>query len=132
MQTLNPSNTSVLQPFKKGIGVKVHTLKKRRQFLAVSGKKWVCPAFILQKGEAGQGETCPHFGFVVTRRMGGAVVRNRIRRRLREAIGACLDGQKLGVQLGHYVCIARKEAHQMPFSDLLHLFQKGFAFLGRH
>ncbi len=105
------------------------TLKKRRQFLAVSGgKKWVAPAFILQKGQAASSDTAPSFGFVVTRKMGKAVVRNRVRRRLKEAIRGLLK-EDFPVQLAHYVCVARGEAKEISFPVLLEQLKRAFAFL---
>ncbi|MGL4426816.1 MAG: ribonuclease P protein component [Alphaproteobacteria bacterium] len=105
------------------------TLKKRRQFLAVSGgKKWVAPAFILQKGQAASSDTAPSFGFVVTRKMGKAVVRNRVRRRLKEAIRGLLK-EDFPVQLAHYVCVARGEAKEISFPVLLEQLKRAFVFL---
>ncbi|MGL5784312.1 MAG: ribonuclease P protein component [Alphaproteobacteria bacterium] len=104
-------------------------MKKRRQFLAVSGgKKWVAPAFILQKGQAASSDTTPSFGFVVTRKMGKAVVRNRVRRRFKEAIRGLLK-EGFPVQLAHYVCVARGEAREISFPVLLEQLRRAFAFL---
>lgn len=61
-------------------------------------------------------EAAPRFGFTVTKRSGGAVERNRIRRRLKEAL-RLLD--PLPARLGHdYVIVARPEALSMPFQAL--------------
>jgi ribonuclease P protein component len=58
----------------------------------------------------------PRFGFTVTKQSGGAVRRNRIRRRLKEAL-RLLD--PLPARPGHdYVILARPEAQSMPFLDL--------------
>jgi ribonuclease P protein component len=58
----------------------------------------------------------PRFGLTVTKKTGGAVERNRIRRRLRAALGA---GAAL-VQPGEhdYVIVARREALDAPFDRL--------------
>ncbi|MGL4371867.1 MAG: ribonuclease P protein component [Alphaproteobacteria bacterium] len=105
------------------------TLKKRRQFLAVSGgTKWVSPAFILQKGQAASSDIAPSFGFVVTRKMGKAVVRNRVRRRLKEAIRELLK-EDFPVQLAHYVCVARGDAKEISLPVLLEQLKRAFAFL---
>jgi ribonuclease P protein component len=56
------------------------------------------------------------FGFTVTKQSGGAVQRNRIRRRLKEAL-RLLD--PLPARPGHdYVILARPEALSMPFRAL--------------
>lgn len=61
-------------------------------------------------------EVQPRFGFTVTKQSGGAVRRNRIRRRLKEAL-RLLD--PLPARPGHdYVILARPEALGMPFLAL--------------
>lgn len=58
----------------------------------------------------------PRFGFTVTKKLGGAVVRNRIRRRLKAAILELVDGHaRPGFD---YVLIARKAALDRPFAAL--------------
>ncbi len=55
----------------------------------------------------------PRLGFVVSRKNGNAVARNRIRRRLRNAVGS---GQ---LQPGNdYVIIANKEVAEAPFTEV--------------
>jgi ribonuclease P protein component len=108
-----------------------HRLKRRADFLrAAAGKRFHGKAFTLQAarraqtGPAGLGETGesglsaepPRFGFTVTKKIGNAVVRNRIRRRLREAVRT-LD--PLPARAGHdYVMIARAEALGSAFAAL--------------
>jgi ribonuclease P protein component len=61
-------------------------------------------------------EAQPRFGFTVTKQSGGAVQRNRIRRRLKEALRLL---NPLPAWPGHdYVILARPEALSMPFRDL--------------
>jgi ribonuclease P protein component len=61
-------------------------------------------------------EAQPRFGFTVTKQSGGAVQRNRIRRRLKEAL-RLLD--PLPARPSHdYVILARPEALGMPFLAL--------------
>jgi ribonuclease P protein component len=61
-------------------------------------------------------EAQPRFGFTVTKQCGGAVQRNRIRRRLKEALRLL---NPLPARPGHdYVIVARPEALGMPFSAL--------------
>lgn len=59
----------------------------------------------------------PRVGFTVTRKLGGAVERNRIRRRLKEAARLGLAER---VRSGRdYVIIGRPEAAVRPFSLLI-------------
>lgn len=56
------------------------------------------------------------FGLTVTKKTGGAVERNRIRRRLREA----LRQPGLASEPGHdYVIVARRDALEVPFKTLV-------------
>lgn len=90
-------------------------LKKRSEFLrAARGNRAGRSAFSLQAVDS---ETPgPRVGFTVTKRIGNAPERNRIRRRLREAARACADH----FQPQHdYVLIGRREALSQPFGKLV-------------
>ncbi len=56
-------------------------------------------------------------GFTATRKIGGAVVRNRARRRLREAARQTLP--ELGLPGVDYVFVARADAAAAPWPALL-------------
>ncbi|MDY0008804.1 MAG: ribonuclease P protein component [Bdellovibrionales bacterium] len=64
----------------------VPTLKTSHDFrrIAQTGQKWVTPAFIMQISK--NGNTGFRLGLTVSRKVGNAVVRNRAKRRLREAV----------------------------------------------
>lgn len=66
------------------------TLKRRSEFQRVrGGGRWSTPAFLVEgkpRDPAGSTIRGPRFGFTVTKKLGGAVTRNRIRRRLKSAI----------------------------------------------
>lgn len=116
-------------------------LRKRADFIAAaSGFKVPAPAFVLQIRERDRkrDETtqkaaeAPRVGFTVTKKIGNAVERNRIRRRLREVVRLC-DPRHL--RSGHdYVLIGRRAALTLPFARLAQDFdgalRRGFA--GRH
>ncbi len=106
-------------------------LKTRRQFLHVAGagRKWVAPGLILQ--------VCPHegdeavdvrVGFTVSRKVGGAVVRNRARRRLRQAAERVMPDQAAGAR--DYVLIGRRSTIERPFEDLVADLETALARLG--
>jgi len=63
------------------------------------------------------GDPQMRLGFTVTKKIGGAVVRNRARRRLREALRRVLPGP---ARPGHdYVVVARRAALAQPFAELV-------------
>ena len=91
-------------------------LTQRADFLAAAkGAKVPAGAFVLQARE--RGDSAPaRFGFTVSKKVGTAVERNRVRRRLKEIVrrNAALSGQN-----GHdYVLIGRRAALTMPFERI--------------
>ena len=79
------------------------SLRPRAEFLNVqnNGKKWVTPAFLffyLPDSDPAK------VGFTATKKLGGAVIRNRIRRRLKAA------ADQFAPTEGKMVFIARPEA----------------------
>lgn len=110
-------------------------LRRRADFLrAAKGKRFhargltlqaaarVFPAgsTLNQRGDQGGLAPCedslPRFGFTVTKQFGGAVQRNLIRRRLKEALRLI---EPLPARRGHdYVILARPEALAMSFGAL--------------
>lgn len=94
-------------------------LKKRSEFLRVrGGRSWRAASLVLQARERGT-EDCPgvaRFGFTATKRLGGAVTRNRARRRLKETVRAIAgDRARPGYD---YVVIARQGALTRKFGDM--------------
>ena len=98
-------------------------LRKRAEFVgAASGRRYSTPYFTLQARAHGRDDVAePGFGFTVTRKTGGAVERNRIRRRLKEAVRRGLSAaQPLAALPGHdYVLIGRRAALHGPFEAIL-------------
>ena len=102
-------------------------LRKRADFLrAAKGGRRHARAFTLQAADRsaadrsaaadGPAPEPPRFGFTVTKKVGGAAVRNRIRRRLKEALRLAAP---LSARAGRdYVVVARIEALTQPFLDL--------------
>lgn len=90
-------------------------LKKRSEFLTVSktDNKWVTPAFIIQVYERAPDGPF-RYGITASRKVGGAVVRNRAKRRLRVLIKEILpQAAQPGVD---YVFIARQGILKRDFS----------------
>jgi ribonuclease P protein component len=91
-------------------------LKRRADFLAATtGTKVPAGPIVLQtRWRDDRGPI--RVGFTVTKKTGNAVVRNRIRRRLKAAVG--LVAAKL-VRPGHdYVLVARAAAYDRAFAEL--------------
>lgn len=103
---------------------RVVRLRRRGEFVAAArGAKHGVEAFSLQmgrrRGREGAGDDVAGevgIGITVTRKIGNAVVRNRARRRLREALRQVLPGP---AKPGHdYVVVARPAALKTPFAEL--------------
>ena len=93
-------------------------LKRRPEFLAVasSGLKAAMPGLVLQARPRGDDEP-PRVGFTASRKVGGAVVRNRARRRLKAAAEQVLG--RSGRAGDDYVLIARSETVRRSFALLV-------------
>jgi ribonuclease P protein component len=90
-------------------------LTKRSEFVrAARGKRTGRSGFSLQAvpSEA----DVPGIGFTVTKAMGNAPARNRIKRRLREAARACAPAFR---PQHDYVLVGRREALSEPFARLV-------------
>lgn len=74
------------------------------------------PLFLLEMIDRKQPDALPRIGYTVTRKQGNAVERNRMRRRLREAIRLT---QGVSFLPGHdYVLVARRDMLDAPFSRI--------------
>lgn len=119
--------------------MRLETLKRRSEFDRLRrGRKWVAKGFILQAAPRKNdlaGDS-PRFGFVMSsralknKRAGsaakrpGAVLRNRARRRLKEAVRLLSASY---ARPGYdYVIIGRGEALHQRFADLLEDLQQAF------
>ncbi|MCF6198075.1 MAG: ribonuclease P protein component [Hyphomicrobiaceae bacterium] len=131
---------------------KLHTLKKRADFLrARNGRYYATSGLVLQASKAfapnsvmrGKRALAPsttdlrddeemrvakgaaRFGFTATKKLGNAVMRNRIKRRLRAAV------RQIAPQKAHtgyeYVLIGRASTLKRPFSCLLRDLTIAFA-----
>ena len=91
-------------------------LRKRAEFLAVRrGEKRRGRFFLLEVLDRGD-QDAARVGFTVTKKVGNAVVRNRIRRRLKEAVRVHAAGD---MQPGNdYVIVGREDVLAAPFAEI--------------
>ncbi len=105
-------------------------LKKRSDYLIVTkaGQRFVTPAFILQVYHRAP-EAPARVGFTASRKIGGAVERNRAKRRLRALVRQFLP--PLACQGTDYVLIARKEALTRTYTLIAEDLQKALVTLNK-
>ena len=97
---------------------KIERLKSRPQFLAAAkGVSEARGAVVVQRLDRGDGDPVVRLGFTATRKVGNAVIRNRAKRRLREAARAAAP--LLAVPGSDYVFIARMGTADRPWDRLL-------------
>lgn len=91
-------------------------LKRRQDFVAAAKAAYAAmPGMVVQARDR-KDVLPPRVGFTATKKLGNAVIRNRIKRRLRE-----IARLKLGslAEAGHdYVLIGRGLSCERPFADL--------------
>jgi ribonuclease P protein component len=92
-------------------------LKERADFLAAAaGVKVPAAAFVLQALARNDGKPA-RVGFTVSKKVGNAVERNRVRRRLREMVRR---SAALPPECGHdYVLVGRRTALTTPFCRMV-------------
>lgn len=92
---------------------KIGRLKKRPDFLWVreKGRKWVAPTMTVQILENGLSQC--RVGLIVTKKLGNAVTRNRIKRRLRAVAADCIDVSGLDI-----VILGRQATATEPYAHL--------------
>ena len=104
------------------------TFRRRAEFLrlAARGRKLSRPGFLMQ-ALLSSDEAPVRVGYTATKKIGNAVLRNRARRRLREAVRLTLAERKLcGVEL---VLVCRKETAILPFATLCASLESALAEL---
>ncbi|HKN27488.1 MAG TPA: ribonuclease P protein component [Roseiarcus sp.] len=130
MELQFPDKNSEAAPAAEAVG----RLRRRADFQRVArGRRKALEAFTLQalrRAASDDGWTGPRVGFTVTRKVGNAVVRNRIRRRLKEAVRAA---RRLEAEADHdYVLIARREALGRSFAALVEDLRQAFRAVKRN
>jgi ribonuclease P protein component len=92
-------------------------LPNRRDFLRVqAGRRCAMPGFVLQAAPTDRPQPLVRVGFTVSRKVGNAVARNRVRRRLREIAGMVIPGEARPDL--DYVLVGRQAALARDFGVL--------------
>lgn len=96
----------------------IERLKRRPEFLAAAASPSVAKgAVVIQARDRADGSPLVRAGFTATKKIGGAVQRNRAKRRLREAARALLPLH--GLPGRDYVFVARAGTTSRPWAALL-------------
>jgi ribonuclease P protein component len=97
-------------------------LRQRADFLAAAaGAKAPTAAFVLQARRRDD-DGPVRIGFTVSKKVGTAVERNRVRRRLREIVR---HSRAARMRPGHdYVLVGRRAALELPFARMIEEFDR--------
>lgn len=93
-------------------------------------KKAQSRSFLMLARENPENEGAVRLGLTVTRKIGGAVVRNRIRRRLRAAAREVFPANAMSGT--DYVLVARKAAYDRNYASLLDDMKRALLSLSRN
>ncbi|KTE19369.1 ribonuclease P protein component [Sphingopyxis sp. H050] len=95
----------------------MRTLSKRSEFLAANrGLRFPMPGFVLLVRLRDDGDDQPGIGFTVSKKVGNAVTRNRMKRRLRALARTALP--ESGIAGADHVLIGRPGGNDIAFADL--------------
>lgn len=92
-------------------------IKKRPDFLAANrGKRYATPGFVLLVHDRRDADPAKRLGITITKKVGNAVIRNRMRRRFRELAREMLPD--LGMDGADHILIGRDGGIERDFAVL--------------
>ena len=95
----------------------LRTLSKRSEFLAANrGLRFPMPGFVLLVRPRGDSDETLGVGYTVSKKVGNAVTRNRMKRRLRALCRAALP--ESGIAGANHVLIGRPGGNDIAFAEL--------------
>jgi len=125
-------------PSARRYGARLQTLRRRSDFQRLrGGTRWSGPGFLMEgkaRSQGGPGAIGPiingvRFGFTITKKLGKAHERNRMRRRLSHALRSVTVPDSL--YDWDMVIVARPAALDMPFDDIVRDFKSALSRLAR-
>ena len=96
-------------------------IKKRYEFIRCNkfSKKIHTPNFIIQKLKSDVTYKAPHFGFTITKKIGSAIIRNKVKRRLKSIIRELLKCKDKYFDLSfNYILICKKDIVKVSYNNL--------------
>jgi ribonuclease P protein component len=110
--------------------VGLSTLRLRRDFLAANaGKRAPMPGFVLLVRARDDGDPAMRIGYTVTKKIGNAVIRNRMKRRFRALAREVLP--EAGVAGADHVLIGRSDGIERDFTRMRADLVKALAKVAR-
>ncbi len=101
-------------------------MRRRAEFLAANnGRRVPMPGFVLLVRPRGDGDPSIGVGYTVTKKIGGAVVRNRMKRRFRELARRLFP--QMGIAGADHVLIGRSGGIERDFDQLDSELRKALA-----
>ncbi|VWX60871.1 ribonuclease P protein component [Sphingorhabdus sp. 109] len=126
----NPSADSAFADSNQPIEV----IRKRADFLAANrGKRFVTPHFVLlahrRRPDHPVEANSLRYGITVTKKIGNAVARNRMKRRFRALLAQSLPDH--GIAGVDHIMIGRKTRNESDFATMRADLEKGLKFLAK-
>jgi len=105
-------------------------IQKRADFLRANrGKRYVTPGFILLTHHRQDDNDKARLGITVTKKIGNAVIRNRMKRRFRALAAKAFEGHAIaGVD---HIMIGRADGKERDFAEMLSDLERGLKKLAK-